>query len=303
MGCRRLGPAAWTRQVLVRRRHATIKSLRSDPATRSSGCSRPTESAWTVDPRARVCRHPRPTVRVLNEALDRPPSTPVARFASIYGEWQSQDAAETVRRAFHESMRFRMPPGPVQVLLEASATGPRLPRGLLILVDPRDPAIDRAGPLADQEVWAVQSGPPATSRSAAPRRRLHRRQGQVACGCPSRRRCSQSRHSRRRRSALQRLGHRHPAERAVQAAIGRLRTAARDPRHHDALARALRARLRQPPLARDRRRGSLRVRGGTGVRPSGGSTTASPRWPPTDFTPYVFVHKFGHHFTGLADSN
>src|SRR3954470_18610452 len=36
-------------------------------------------------------------------------------FASIYGEWEGTAEARTVSRGFHESVRFPVPAGPVQV--------------------------------------------------------------------------------------------------------------------------------------------------------------------------------------------
>src|ERR1700730_13629073 len=44
-------------------------------------------------------------------------------FASIYGEWETTDEAKQLRRAFHESVRFPTPPGPVQVVIKKR--GPR----------------------------------------------------------------------------------------------------------------------------------------------------------------------------------
>src|SRR5215218_9397816 len=39
-------------------------------------------------------------------------------FASIYGEWETTDEAKTLRRTFHESLRFPAPEAPVQVVLK-----------------------------------------------------------------------------------------------------------------------------------------------------------------------------------------
>ena len=36
-------------------------------------------------------------------------------FASIYGEWESTAEAKTLARAFHESVRFPVPPGPARI--------------------------------------------------------------------------------------------------------------------------------------------------------------------------------------------
>src|SRR4029450_11971544 len=38
-------------------------------------------------------------------------------FASIYGEWETTDEAQTMNRSFHESVRFPVPDGPVKVVI------------------------------------------------------------------------------------------------------------------------------------------------------------------------------------------
>jgi hypothetical protein len=81
-------------------------------------------------------------------------------FASIYGEWESTDEAKQQRRAFHESLRFPAPASPVQVVIKK-----RGPRGEFrevwsVVVDPSDRAIDRAA-APKLNVWAViENGPP-----------------------------------------------------------------------------------------------------------------------------------------------
>ena len=39
-------------------------------------------------------------------------------FASIYGEWETTDEAKSVNRTFHESLRFPAPTAPVQIVLK-----------------------------------------------------------------------------------------------------------------------------------------------------------------------------------------
>jgi hypothetical protein len=82
-------------------------------------------------------------------------------FASIFGEWQSTEEAKDLRRAFHESVRFPMPSGPVQVILKTRDKALAFREVYSVLVNPKDPAIARANPPAGAKVWAVQeSGPP-----------------------------------------------------------------------------------------------------------------------------------------------
>jgi hypothetical protein len=81
-------------------------------------------------------------------------------FASVYGEWETTDEAREHDRTFHESLRFPEPKAPVQIVLEK-----RGPDGLFrevwsLLLDPRDPSIDRTAP-SSLKPWAVmQNGEP-----------------------------------------------------------------------------------------------------------------------------------------------
>jgi len=81
-------------------------------------------------------------------------------FASIFGEWQTTDEAKLQRRAFHESLRFPTPASPVQVVLKKRGPRNEFLELWSALIDPADPAIDRAAP-PKMNVWAVaQSGEP-----------------------------------------------------------------------------------------------------------------------------------------------
>jgi hypothetical protein len=81
-------------------------------------------------------------------------------FASIYGEWETTDEARRAIRTFHESLRFPEPKGPVQVVLKKRDADGLFREAWSVAVDPRDPAIDRTGPPAARP-WAVmENGPP-----------------------------------------------------------------------------------------------------------------------------------------------
>jgi hypothetical protein len=81
-------------------------------------------------------------------------------FASIYGEWETTDEAKTQRRAFHESVRFPAPEGPVQVVIKKRGARNEFREVWSTVVDPADPAVDR-GAAPKVNVWAVmQNGPP-----------------------------------------------------------------------------------------------------------------------------------------------
>jgi hypothetical protein len=81
-------------------------------------------------------------------------------FASIYGEWETTDEAKQQHRAFHESVRFPAPGTPVQVVLKKRGLNNEFREVWSTVVDPADPAIDRSAP-PKLNVWAVmENGPP-----------------------------------------------------------------------------------------------------------------------------------------------
>jgi IgA peptidase M64/peptidase M64-like protein len=81
-------------------------------------------------------------------------------FASVFGEWETTPEAKQRPRAFHESLRFPLPPAPVRVVLQKRAPDQTFKEVWSLTVDPADPAIDRAGP-SPFHVWAVhQTGEP-----------------------------------------------------------------------------------------------------------------------------------------------
>jgi hypothetical protein len=82
-------------------------------------------------------------------------------FASVYGEWQTTDEAKKVRRAFSESVRFPGPSAPVSVHLRKRGPKNEFREIWSVDIDPADPAIDRAAP-PKLNVWPViHNGEPA----------------------------------------------------------------------------------------------------------------------------------------------
>ena len=81
-------------------------------------------------------------------------------FAAIFGEWESTDEARQVRRAFSESVRFPAPTGPVQVVFKKRGLRNEFREVWSVVIDPADPAIERSAP-PKLNVWAViGNGPP-----------------------------------------------------------------------------------------------------------------------------------------------
>jgi len=83
-------------------------------------------------------------------------------FASIYGEWETTGEARQAHRTFHESLRFPEPAAAVQVTVKKRDRNNAFREIWSVLVDPKDPAVDRTPPPADLNVWAVmKNGEPS----------------------------------------------------------------------------------------------------------------------------------------------
>jgi hypothetical protein len=76
-------------------------------------------------------------------------------FASIYGEWETTPEAGEVNRTFHESLRFPAPTGPFQVVLKKRDRHNSFREVWSIVVDPDGPEVDRTSAPAAGRVWAL----------------------------------------------------------------------------------------------------------------------------------------------------
>ncbi len=76
-------------------------------------------------------------------------------FASVYGEWETTPEAKVSNRTFHESLRFPMPAAPVQVVLKKRDRENAFREVWNVVVDPGSPAINRAANLQANRVWEV----------------------------------------------------------------------------------------------------------------------------------------------------
>jgi len=231
-------------------------------------------------------------------------------FASIFGEWEATPEARERTRGFHESVRFPEPPAPVTVTIKKRDARGAFQASWSVRVDPADPAVDRRAPPAIP-VWAVvKSGEPvdkvdllllgdgytaaemekwhrdakrlADTLFAASPFREHRAQFNVwAADTPS----EDSGVSRPsdgiyRRSALGTTYDAFGSERYVLNFDNKRwrRIAAAAPYEFIEI------------VVNDRKYG------GGGIHNLYATVAAD-----NAFTPYVFVHEFGHHFAGLAD--
>jgi len=83
-------------------------------------------------------------------------------YASMYGEWEMTPEAKDQYRTFHESLRFPAPAGPAQVVVKKRDRQNAFREAWSVTVDPADPAVDRTPPSAGLHVWAViENGDPA----------------------------------------------------------------------------------------------------------------------------------------------
>ncbi len=232
-------------------------------------------------------------------------------FASIYGEWETTEEAQTLNRAFHESLRFPAPTAPVQVILKKRDAQNAFREIWSLIVDPKDIFIDRAklpapGPLIEIE----KNGDPATKvdflligdgYTAAERgkferdaRRLldvlfatspfkeRRKDFNIWALCPAALESGVSRPStgQYRASPVGATYDAFGSERYVLTFDNR----------------ALRAIAGFAPYEFIEIITNTRTYGGGGIFGLYSTVAAD-----SDQAPYVFVHEFGHHFAALAD--
>jgi hypothetical protein len=231
-------------------------------------------------------------------------------FASIYGEWETTDEAAHGWRTFHESLRFPMPAGPAQVVLRKRDAAGLFHEAWTVAVDPRDPMIDRTGPPKTRPWAVIENGKPSDKvdllllgdgYTAAEMDKWHadaRRLTELLFATsPFRERradfnvwaldtpsdeagIARPSDGVSRRSALRASYDAFGSERYVLALDNkRLReTASAAP--YDVV----------EIVVNDRKYG------GGGIFNLYATVSAD-----NAYTPYVFVHEFGHHFAGLAD--
>ena len=85
-------------------------------------------------------------------------------FASIFGEWETTVEAQHRNRTLHESLRFPAPAGPVKVTIFKRDDKNKFKELWFTEVDPLDRAVDRAAANANVKVWAVQQNGPSAEK-------------------------------------------------------------------------------------------------------------------------------------------
>lgn len=232
-------------------------------------------------------------------------------FASIYGEWETTDEAQAMRRTFSESLRFPAPDAPVEIVLKKRNAKNAWTDIWTIPVDPKDIFIDRSKTRAPAPLIAIQKmGEPATKvdfvilgdgytahetkKFEADARRLtevlfatspfkeHRNDFNVWALCPPAAQSGISRPSTGtyRDSPLGATYDAFGSERYVLTFDNR----------------AMRKVAQFAPYEFIEILANNRTYGGGGIFNLYSTVAAD-----NAFANYVFVHEFGHHFAGLAD--
>jgi hypothetical protein len=231
-------------------------------------------------------------------------------FASVYGEWEGTGEAKELRRAFSESLRFPEPAGPVQVLIKKRDRQQVFREAFSIVVDPRAASVDRSAAPAGVRVWGVQeSGPPSEKvdllllgdgYTAAEMDKWHadakRLTEMLFAEAPF----------KERRSAFNVWAIDAPADESGvsrpsegiyrRSPFGAAYDAFGSERYVLVEGERWRELAAKAPYEFVEVVVNGRKYGGGGIHNLYATVAAD-----NAFTPYVFVHEFGHHFAGLAD--
>ena len=251
--------------------------------------------------------------KYLFEVLDRQTNRVLYSrgFASVYGEWETTGEAREMWRTFHESLRFPAPAAPVQVVLKKRDARNAFREIWSLLVDPADPSIDPSVPPSPGPLLPIERhGPPAEKvdflilgdgYTAAERDKFEkdaRRLVEILFATSP---------FKERRNDFNVWGLCPPA---LESGISRPSTGIhrRSPvgATYDAFGseryvltfenRALRDIAAFAPYELIEILTNTRTYGGGGIFGLYSTVAADSLW-----SPYVFIHEFGHHFAGLAD--
>jgi len=231
-------------------------------------------------------------------------------FASVFGEWQETEDARQLRRAFHESVRFPAPASPVEVVVQSRGSANEFRDLWSVTVDPSDPAIDRSSP-PKLKVWAViENGAPrdkvdllllGDGYTAAEMNKWHRdarRTAELLFAASPFKEHRQDFNVWAIDTPAEESGVSRPSDGIYRRSpLGATYDAFGSERYVLAFDNK---RLREIASAASYEFIEIVVNGrkygGGGIFNQYATVAAD-----NAFTPYVFVHEFGHHFAGLAD--
>jgi hypothetical protein len=232
-------------------------------------------------------------------------------FASIFGEWETTEEAKQISRTFSESLRFPAPDAPVEIILKERDPENNFRQVWTVNVDPKDKFINRAVSQSPAPLLKLQySGDPAThvdflilgdgytaAESTKFQKDAHRLMALLFNTSPF----------KEHRSDFNVWGLCPPAE---QSGISRPSTGVyrNSPvgATYDAFGseryiltfdnKAFRNVAEFAPYEFVEILTNSKTYGGGGIFNLFSTVAADSEW-----SPYVFVHEFGHHFAGLAD--
>ncbi|MGD2216865.1 MAG: IgA Peptidase M64, partial [Gemmatimonadales bacterium] len=85
-------------------------------------------------------------------------------FATIYGEWETTSEARTTQRTFHESVRFPWPKGPVKVVIKKRDDLTTFHSIGEFEIDPKSRSVNPADPPSFGEVWTLFEHGPSSEK-------------------------------------------------------------------------------------------------------------------------------------------
>lgn len=247
------------------------------------------------------------------EVLDRGSNRPLFSrgFASVYGEWETTGEAKKISRTFHESLRFPSPAAPVKIAVKKRDAKNAFREVWTVEVDPKDMFVDSSKPPSPGPLLAIEKhGPPAEKvdflilgdgYTAVEREKFEkdaRRLADILFSVSP---------FKERRSDFNVWGLCPPAE---ESGISRPSTGihrrSRIGATYDAFGseryvltfenRSLRDVASFAPYEFIEILTNSKTYGGGGIFNLYSTVAADSLW-----SPYVFVHEFGHHFAGLGD--
>lgn len=251
--------------------------------------------------------------KYLFEVIDRQSNRVVYSrgFASVYGEWETTGEANEIWRTFHESLRFPAPAAPVQVVLKKRDAKNAFREVWSVLVDPKDQFVDTSKPASPGTLLEIEHNGPSAQKvdflilgdgyTAAERGKFEkdakrlvdllfstspfkerRRDFNVWGLCPPAAESGISRPSTgiHRRSPVGATYDAFGSERYVLTFENR----------------AMRDIASFAPYEFVEILTNSRTYGGGGIFGLYSTVAADSLW-----SPYVFIHEFGHHFAALAD--
>jgi IgA Peptidase M64/Peptidase M64 N-terminus len=232
-------------------------------------------------------------------------------FASIYGEWETTAEAKQQQRTFSESLRFPAPMVPVEIVLKKRNAQNTLQQVAKFSFHPKDSAVDKTVPVSPGPLIEIEKhGPPAEKvdflilgdgYTAAERSKFEKDARRLVDILFS------TSPFRERRADFNVWGLCPPA---AESGISRPSTGIHHPSPvgatYDALGseryiltfenRAMREIASFAPYEFVEILANNNTYGGGGIFNLYGTVAADSLW-----SPYIFIHEFGHHFAGLAD--